>query len=69
MILIYILAGIYLLIAAGAAAMTLREQSTQKDLTVADRLLGALACFFWPVSFVAVAVAVQRRSPTAVRSD
>lgn len=69
-ILIYTLAGIYLLVAAFAAAMTLREQSAAKDVTLADRILGALACCFWPVALAAVAVAVQqRRSPTAVRTD
>ncbi|MCB1333335.1 MAG: hypothetical protein KDK26_06720 [Roseivivax sp.] len=70
MILIYTLMGVYALVAAGAVAMTLREQSAAPNtVTMADRVLGVLACFLWPLSFVAVAVAVQRRSPTAVRSD
>ena len=41
MILIYTLMGVYALVAAGAVAMTLREQSAAPNtVTMADRVLG-----------------------------
>lgn len=62
MILIYFLGGIYALIAAFCIAMTLREQKNAEHVTFGDRVLGVMAGLFWPLSLVAVAVAVQRRS-------
>lgn len=50
----------YLVVALLAATMTYVEQQQTGDRSILLKSLGFLACAFWPVTFVTVAVAAQR---------
>jgi hypothetical protein len=50
----------YLVVALMAAMMTYLEQQQTGNRSVLLRTLGFLACAFWPVTVVTVAVAAQR---------
>ncbi len=53
------LSAAYFLIASFALMMTYSEQQQTGDRSVMFKTLGFLACLFWPLTFVTVAVAAR----------
>lgn len=60
MFVIGFLTASYLVVALLAAVMTYVEQQQTGDRSLLMKTLGFLACAFWPVTFLTVAVAAQR---------
>lgn len=59
---IEVLIGLYFLVAILSGVETYIEQQGSDERGVALRALGFLACALWPVTFVAVAIEVRRRT-------
>lgn len=62
MLILGLLTEIYIFIASFAALMTYDEQRQTGGRGIMLTTLGLLACLFWPLTFLTVAVAAQRSS-------
>lgn len=62
MFLIAVCISIYVSVALLAAMMTYSEQHQGHSRSPVLNALGFLACAFWPLTLVTVAIAVQRQS-------
>lgn len=56
-----VLGVIYILIAIFSGLMTCDEQRRTGGRSLFYRALGFLACAFWPITFLAVAIAARRQ--------